>query len=437
MPPSTKYTVSAIHPGRNSIYCTLNVDKVSTKFMVDTGADISLLPADHAAVATRRFQCKQTMIQPVTVDGQPIPLLGTLDMEVELCGALVIITFFIATDPCIVPILGLDVMRRMETMEIDFSRGDKVTFGPFTKNKVPETEQSPAIRRISVKLREDIVVPARHQMITQGKLVAEDGESLCKVEQETLLMEPRSRESDNIIWGRSMVTSSRGNIPVRVCNPLGEAVTLHAGMSIGDVEPMPGDPVIAVVSDDVMTADSPPGGGEEVLKDLVKRAEVSEEEKLLLYEFLHQHRDAFSLHGELGKYEDSLFNIDTGNAAPIRCMPRTVPHHKKVEIDRQLDDMLQRGLIEPSDSPWASPVLLVKKKDGTMRFCIDYRKLNDISRHDSYPLPNINDCLASLGGHCEHFSLFDMATGYWQMGATIEAQEKAAFTTHRGTTVPW
>ena len=75
---------------------------------------------------------------------------------------------------------------------------------------------------------------------------------------------------------------------------------------------------------------------------------------------------------------------------------------------------------------------MVKKKDGTLRFCIDYRRLNDITKHDSFPLPNINDCLASLGEGCGFLSSLDLASGYWQMGADEEAQEKAAFTTHRG-----
>ena len=400
--------------------------------MADTGADISLLPGHHQAVVARKSRCNSTRIQPVTVDGKPIPLLGTLDLEVELSGSLVTITFFITTDPMIAPILGLDVMRRMEKVEIDFSRGDKITFGNLITEAVAEKSESPVIRRISVKLREDVIIPPRHEMIVTGKLVAEEREVFSSLHQKTLLIEPSTAEGNSVIWGRAVVSAQRGNVPIKVCNPLGREVTLHAGTHVGDAEFLPEDPVIAVISEDVMTADIMVEGSEDkVLQSLAKQADLSEEEKLVLQSYLQQYSEAFSLHGELGRYKDKLFKINTGDATPIRCMPRPVPHHKKIEIDSQLD-MLQRGLIQPANSEWASPILLVKKKDGTWRFCIDYRRLNNVTKHDAFPLPNINDCLASLGGQSRYFSTLDMASGYWQMGMEEDAQEKAAFTTHRG-----
>ena len=113
-------------------------------------------------------------------------------------------------------------------------------------------------------------------------------------------------------------------------------------------------------------------------------------------------------------------------------MPRPVPHHQKAEINRQLDDMLQKGIIKPSTSEWASPILMVRKADGSLRFCIDYRRVNAVTKHDAYPLPNINDCLASLGPESRFFSHLDLASGYWQVEAHPDTQEKLAFTTHRG-----
>ena len=93
--------------------------------------------------------------------------------------------------------------------------------------------------------------------------------------------------------------------------------------------------------------------------------------------------------------------------------------------------MLAKGIIEPSSSPWSSPVVLVKKKDGTIRFCIDYRKVNGVTVKDSYPLPRIDDCLDALSGS-QWFCTLDLASGYWQVEMAEKDKEKTAFSTGSG-----
>ena len=87
-------------------------------------------------------------------------------------------------------------------------------------------------------------------------------------------------------------------------------------------------------------------------------------------------------------------SIDTG---PVRQQARRLPVHQKQEVCELLDDMLSRGVIEPSHSPWASPIVLVRKKDGSIRFCVDFRKVNDCTHKDAQPLPRIDDSLDALG----------------------------------------
>ena len=94
-------------------------------------------------------------------------------------------------------------------------------------------------------------------------------------------------------------------------------------------------------------------------------------------------------------------------------------------------EMLTGGQIEPSDSPWSLLVILMTKKDGGTRFCVDYHRLNDVTVKDAYPLPRIDDTLDMLAGK-QWFSTLDLASGYWQVSLSQEARVKTAFATHSG-----
>ena len=90
--------------------------------------------------------------------------------------------------------------------------------------------------------------------------------------------------------------------------------------------------------------------------------------------------------------------IDTGEAQPAKLPPRRLPLAKQESAKKAIQDMYENGQIEPSSSPWTSPVVLAKKKDGGLCFCIDYRRLNEIAKKDLYPLPRIDDTLEVLAG---------------------------------------
>ena len=119
------------------------------------------------------------------------------------------------------------------------------------------------------------------------------------------------------------------------------------------------------------------------------------------------------------------------NAKPIKQRPWSMPFAVREEVSKQLKKMQETGVICPSNSPWASPVVLVRKKDGTHRFCVDYRELNTATKPDTFPLPRVDDLLDQLG-ETRYFSTLDLAAGYWQIKIGPDSQAKTAFVTHQG-----
>ena len=156
---------------------------------------------------------------------------------------------------------------------------------------------------------------------------------------------------------------------------------------------------------------------------------LSESNSRKIFDTLASFPDVFN--EGLGHTSVLSHHINTGNSTPIRQYPRRLPFHYTGEVEKQVKDMLQQGVVQPSTSPWASPVVLVKKKDGSYRFCVDYRKLNLVTEQDAHPLPRVDDLLDSLNGNCL-FSTLDLRSGYWQVSMSPEDKQKTAFITPHG-----
>ena len=123
--------------------------------------------------------------------------------------------------------------------------------------------------------------------------------------------------------------------------------------------------------------------------------------------------------------------ISTGDADPVRQSPHRVPFHQQSMVKQMPDDMLSKGVIEPASGPWSSPIVLVPKKDGSICFCVDFRRLNSLTKKDTQPLPRIDDTLDALSGARSFFTL-DLESGYWQVEVDPADKEKTAFVTPFG-----
>ena len=157
------------------------------------------------------------------------------------------------------------------------------------------------------------------------------------------------------------------------------------------------------------------------------KVNIDEEHDIKIRALLSNYSDVFSQGDhDIGRTTMIKHSIHTTCPAPIRQHPRRPPMGQRGEIEKQVEDMLNRGIITPSSSPWSSPVVLVDKKDGTKRFCVDYRELNKHTIKDSFPLPRIDESIDYLAG-AKYFCTLDLAAGYWQVPLDDEAKLKSAF----------
>ena len=159
---------------------------------------------------------------------------------------------------------------------------------------------------------------------------------------------------------------------------------------------------------------------------------LSLNERQQLKELIASYSDIFALvSSELGTIGLVKHDINTRDHPPIKQPVRRTLFALRSKMDELVKEMLSQGVVKPSQSPWASPVALVKKKDGRIRFCVDYRRLNSVTKLDEFPLPRIDDTLDLLTG-CQYFTTLDLASGYWQVEMEEGASEKTAFTIYSG-----
>ena len=253
------------------------------------------------------------------------------------------------------------------------------------------------------------------------------------------------------------------NIPVRVLNPHSSEKQLHKSTKIADFHLLTTDQEVFDISNLQEAANTasqaelkanasrshavdehialPLDENNDVPEDFktlfdLSKSTFSQDEKEQLMVLLWQFKDIFARPGEqLGCTDLMKFHIDLKeDAIPFKARPYRSNPRIREEISRQVKDMLDRDIIEPSTSQWGSPVLLVTKEDGTYRFCIDYRRLNSMTKIDCYPLNRTDDCLESLGSsNAQIFSSLDLESGYWQMPIDDETKPLTSFVTHDGT----
>ena len=434
----------------------VTVDGLPTRALLDTGSPVSIISLDfflQAAVAKRTDKQPPAewerevheRLQPASMSlrsygGAELPVVAQVMCHLNRKGFSVNallqvqkgapVDLLLGTD--VLPQLGFSLTEKQNPTEPDILQEDMATPG-----QVPATAE--------VKLIRPARLPAGHSKVVRVRVSgpAVDGE-MC-------LFEPVSKD-----LGRRGLTMADALVGVGdgreatlvIANTSVEPVLLKEGDVIGSLQQC--TPVLPSSEEDD-SGDESSGESDSVCVSAIHRVagskqrverlldslglstaivELSPEDHGQLHSLVVEFAHLFALDSsELGRTSLVTHHINTGDSPPIRQPPRRIPFALCDKMRRLTDEMLAQGVITPSSSPWASPVVLVAKRDGSIRFCVDYRR--PVTKQDVFPLPRIDDSLDLLAG-THYFSSLDLASGYWQVGMDPSSQEKTTFTTHSG-----
>ena len=273
-----------------------------------------------------------------------------------------------------------------------------------------------------VRLSKTIIIPAKHEIIAPVHISTQASE--------VVIESCYSLSSKhNLSVGNTLSDVREGEAKVRLVNSTDKDICLKEGVRVGDASVTMLERRFSDSLPDV-NAKSPPWST--ILNQFDICKSLNSSERTALITLLTDYSDIVSFHSfDLGRTAILKHKINTGDAAPIKCRPYRHSIAEQQELDKMIAAFLEARLIRESSSPWSAPVVLVRKKDGGYRFCVDWRQLNAVTKKDSMPLPRIDDTLHRLHGS-KYFSTIDFTSGYHQVEMEEESIEKTAFATQTG-----
>lgn len=456
---------------QDAITVTLEISGAKRRLLVDTGAGISILSAPVRDVPLRR-----TDIQAQGVTGQPLRILGTQECLVRCGTGSVKVKFLVA--PMKIQFDGILGLRALAKIgwNIDTRRGTVYVPGPVVGGEevVPVVQSDKGTEVCERESSSDVTLKPETGLDgarlncavgvsseTRGVLRAEgpckDVRCVARVQigpreeqvvsafvetpeglqGESVYFSPRgARENSCLALGHSVNVVDNGRILIRVVNVGLQPVELRRGEALGTVSTLARRGLVVGSVEgsspkDRRGANWLAAGGARNWE--TKLDHLRDDDRAAIAELIEEYSDLFQSPDAdaLGCTAKITHRIDTGEAAPIAKAPYRVPHSLKSTMKTMIKDMLSKGIITPSMSPWSAPVVLVRKKDGSHRFCTDFRGLNSVTKIPAYPLPNIQETLEGLG-NSRYFTTLDLASGYHQIMIDEGDQWKTGFSTPEG-----
>ena len=407
--------------------------------MIDTGADKSVISQEFLDSLDKKDIVKFEKCSSLVcgVSGHRLEMAGVVTLKFKIGRTNICHKFFVICDIVRPLILGSDLLMGRKDLKFKIDcENQTLSVGHSTvllKNKgsvdtcnLVQVDQKTVIKPYTVNY-------------ISSKIIGKPKYKECvinPIDSESILFEQPGLMLANLI---AKVDKKR-KVPMVLVNHTDRTIVLKRGQTLGKAESLETSTICSI--DDLSREEVDRLKKEKPDKDMkettdplkgIKLDHLTKEQRekieALLLKF---EKPLFAKNTkDLGHTNVVQLQIDTGDAKPIKQKPYRTPFSQRPIVEAEVKDMLEADVIRPSSSPWASPIVIVTKKDGTNRFCVDFRKVNNVLKQNSYPLPNIDDMLLRLG-KAKYFTCLDLKSGYWQIEIREEDKEKTAFICHEG-----
>lgn len=414
--------------------------------VIDSGSDITIMGgklfqtvATVARLRKRDFQKPDRT--PRTYDQKPFHIDGKIELDIEFSDKTMKTSVYVKLDAHDQLLLSEGVCRQLGIISYHKEVQPVSSETSGTQGTKLKKKQDASVPMVRVSLVQSLQILPHQSILATVHLHTESGDT----GEEPLLMEHAHsvelEEATGLQLEDTLLRPTKdGLTQLVISNPSGYSMSIESGTSLGEAvgaTVVAHEPTACPASEGATQENARKIQSEawrkQKLCEMVGRPEhLCPDQIASLHEFLCKHHEAFSLEeNERGETDLVEMEIHTGDAPPRKVPARRMPFAVRQEVAKQLRNMQDTAVIEPSCSPWASPVVMVRKKDGTHQFCVDYRELNAVTKADTFPLPRIDDLLDQLG-KSRYFSTLDLASGFWQIRVSPGSREKTAFVTPQG-----
>ncbi|KAL7883683.1 hypothetical protein SRHO_G00013410 [Serrasalmus rhombeus] len=436
---------------------------VKTKCLLDTGSEVTTITESHFSENFGELALSSAnWVRLTAANGLDIPVVGCLEADIECMGkTLPKKCVFVLTDnnpdvkgmKGLSGIIGMNVLNELKDLFI--TAGGIGALGKHRRSGEAKVQRVLAdikkeaevlgsgdkIGYVKVAGKQAITIPPFSERILEGR---------CRIPPKVkcpVIVEaaPKASMPRGLLVANVLAKTASGKVPVRVLNPTEKAVRLMPRSRLATVckpqeiltkelvEFEEKEGVLHVKAVQQTHASVEEGSVEQLAVPVQTNLEgLTHLQWQQLNNLLTEYSDVFSKNDcDFGYTTAVTHSIPTGDAPPIKQRHRRVPPPIFQEFKRHVQDLVSQGILRESCSPWASPAVIVIKKDGSVRFCCDYRRLNQVTCKDAYPLPRVEDSLDALGG-AQLFSTLDLTAGYFQVAMSEKDREKTAVTTPFG-----